>query len=340
MLNKLFPIEHTKRVEDVDYERLVRSGYNVFLFDYDYTLAPWKTLEIGPETEKVFQKLRDLGVRVLIVTNAKKERVEHLEERFPWIEIHWSMRKPSLKRLSLVLKSRGIDPKSCVIIGDLFLTDILVGNRMGMYTVMVNPRLYEAREFYKWIVGGLSIVLYRTLFFVFGWFFRLTSLLSPNEWAESVRDIDYDNLIENGFKTFIFDFDNTLAPWRSENVPEEHMKILRELKERDGILVIVASNGKRRVSLPVLTLWKVGKPIAFKLRKELKRRKRDFKKTVVIGDQLFTDILFGNSIGAYTIKTQPLRKEEALITRFNRLFEKLFLKLLVQKPSLSPQDRN
>ena len=337
MLDKLFPIEHVKKIEDVDYERLVKSGYTTFLFDYDFTLAPWKTLNIDKEAERIFQRLREMGARVYIVTNAKEDRVGHLRDRFPWMRIYWNMRKPFLKRISEMLKREGIDPERCVIIGDLFITDILIGNRLGMYTVMVNPRLYETRELYKWIVGGLSIAFYRTVFFVFGWFFRLSSLISPNEWVESVGEVDYSKLLEHGFETFVFDFDNTLAPWRSNEIPDSHLEILERLLG-SGAKVIVASNGKREIELPVPAIWRSGKPLGFKIKRKLREMGADFKKTVVIGDQLFTDVLFGNTIGAYTIKVQPLRKEEALITKMNRLLEKMFSRLLVEKPSLTSQN--
>ncbi len=334
MLDKLFPIEHVKRIEDIDYERLVKAGYSVFIFDYDFTLAPWKTIELDSETVSIFEKLKHMGVEIFVMTNAKFERVEHLKKKLPWIEVHWSMGKPSIKKMKKILNRKGINPKKVVIIGDLFLTDILAGNRLGMYTIMVNPRLYEAKELYKWIVGGLSVALYRTLFFFFGWIFRLASLASPNEWVKDVKSINYDRLVENGFEVFVFDFDNTLAPWRSSYVPEDHVRILENLKRR-GVKVLIASNGKKRdVDLPFKTFWRVGKPIALKLRRYMKERRFDFKRTVVVGDQLFTDVLFGNLIGAYTIKTQPLKKEEAFVTKINRLFEKIFSKLIVDKPKI------
>ena len=334
MLDKLFPIEHVRRVEDVDYERLFRAGYDTFLFDYDFTLAPWKTLSIDESTWRVFKRLRDMGARVLVVTNAKEERVAHLRRSFPWLEVHSNMSKPSVRKIKRILDEKGIDPRRCVIIGDLFLTDILAGNRLGMYTVMVNPRLYEAREIYKWIVGALSVALYRTAFFFFGWLFRLASLISPNEWAGGVSDIDFDRLIRHGFELFIFDFDNTLAPWRSPAIPEEHLEILLSLQRR-GVEVCVVSNGRvRNLSLPFRTLWRAGKPIAPKVRRCLKELGVDPRNVVVIGDQLFTDVLFGNLIGAYTIKTNPLKKEEAPMTKINRLLERAFMKLMVEKPRI------
>ena len=336
VLSKLFPIEHVKSIEDIDYDRLFRAGFDTFLFDYDFTLAPWGELEIKKETEKIFKKLHSMGVRVFIVTNAKKERVKHIKEKFPWIEVHWSVKKPSIKKISEILSRKNISPSKCVIIGDLFLTDVLVGNRMGMYTIMVNPQTYNAMRLYKKIVGFLSVILYRTLFFLFGWFFRIGALISPNEWKDNVRDIDYDSLIKSGFELFIFDFDNTLAPWKSVTILKENEKLLKKLSKKAKVL-IASNSSPRKVNtdLDVEIIWKSYKPFAGKVKKRIKDLKFDHKKVVVIGDQLFTDVLFGNLIGAYTIKVNPIKEEEAIVTKFNRFLEKIFSKVMVQKPEIS-----
>jgi len=336
VLNKLFPIEHVKSIEDIDFDRLFRAGFNTFLFDYDFTLAPWGELELKREVEEIFKKLHKMGARVFIVTNAKRERVEHIKEKFPWIEVYWNMKKPSIKEISEILSEKNVSPSNCVIIGDLFLTDILVGNRMGMYTIMVNQQVYKAVKVYKKIVGALSVILYRTLFFLFGWFFRIGALISPNEWRNSVRDIDYDSLIKDGFKLFIFDFDNTLAPWGSTFILKENEKILDELTKK--VKVLIASNSLPKevnTNLNVEMIWKSYKPFAGKVKRRIKAMGIDYKKVVVIGDQLFTDILFGNLIGAYTIKVKPINNEEAIVTKINRFLEKAFSKVLVRKPKLS-----
>ncbi|MCD6450129.1 MAG: YqeG family HAD IIIA-type phosphatase, partial [Thermotogaceae bacterium] len=297
---------------------------------------PWGEIKIKKETEEIFKKLNKMGAKVLIVTNAKKDRVNHIREEFPWIEVYWSVRKPSIKRISKILSEKDISPSKCVIIGDLFLTDILVGNRLGMYTIMVNPQIYEAMKVYKKIVGTLSIILYRTFFFLFGWFFRIGALISPNEWKDNVREVNYDSLIKNGFELFIFDFDNTLAPWKSTAILKENKKLLEELSKKAKVLI--ASNSSPRQmnnDLNLEIIWRSYKPFAGKIKRRIKDLGVNHKRVVVIGDQLFTDVLFGNLIGAYTIKVNPIKEEEAVVTKINRFLEKVFSKVIVQKPTIS-----
>ena len=65
-------------------------------------------------------------------------------------------------------------------------------------------------------------------------------------------------------------------------------------------------------------------------KRELSIRKdrwvQELKNKVVIGDQLLTDVLFGNLIGARSILVSPLNIEKNMIRRFQRHFESWALK--------------
>ena len=50
----------------------------------------------------------------------------------------------------------------------------------------------------------------------------------------------------------------------------------------------------------------------------------------VIGDQLLTDVLFGNRVGITTILVNPLSVHDKIFTRFNRRREKKIYKKLYQ----------
>ncbi|MBO7676477.1 MAG: hypothetical protein J6S49_03075 [Erysipelotrichaceae bacterium] len=46
------------------------------------------------------------------------------------------------------------------------------------------------------------------------------------------------------------------------------------------------------------------------------------KKTIVLGDQLVTDILGANLSGCYGIYCKQLQEKDSTITKFNRMIEK------------------
>ena len=54
----------------------------------------------------------------------------------------------------------------------------------------------------------------------------------------------------------------------------------------------------------------------------------------MIGDQLFTDVACGNLFKFYTIKVEPLTKNEGIWTRMIRFFEQIALKWIREKPTL------
>ncbi|QTA37390.1 YqeG family HAD IIIA-type phosphatase [Thermosipho ferrireducens] len=150
-----------------------------------------------------------------------------------------------------------------------------------------------------------------------------------DEMHKTIFDINYDQLIKNGKQCFIYDFDNTLNRWRESHVDQPIIELFKKLNSK-GVKILIVSNGHpRKLEIDVECIWLARKPFAFKVRKWLKNNNIDPKTVVVIGDQLFTDVLFGKFIKAYTIKVEPLdKKHEFWGTKILRFFEKLVLKML------------
>ncbi|MBO8161619.1 MAG: HAD-IIIA family hydrolase [Thermosipho sp. (in: Bacteria)] len=149
------------------------------------------------------------------------------------------------------------------------------------------------------------------------------------EFKKSIFDIDYDKLIENGYKVFLFDFDNTLNKWKMSIISNETIKLFEKLKNKKAQIFIVSNGKPRKLNYHIETIWLARKPFTFKVKKFLKSKNFDKEKIVVIGDQFFTDMIFGKLLGAYLIKVEPLdTSREFLITKIFRFFEKLLLKIL------------
>lgn len=144
--------------------------------------------------------------------------------------------------------------------------------------------------------------------------------------VRKVTEIDFESLLRNGKSVFLFDFDNTINFWKSSEIPEDVVKIFEFLKSR-GATVFIVSNGRpRRLNYEIPVIWRALKPFTWKVKVKLRNFLREKDKVVVVGDQLFTDVLFGNLLGAYTIKVEPLDlKREFLSTKILRFFERLIL---------------
>ncbi len=73
----------------------------------------------------------------LCSNNPSKKRIKLIAEELD-LEFTYSGGKPSKRKLKKVLDRIPYSSKEIAIIGDRIFTDILVGNRLGMYTILVD----------------------------------------------------------------------------------------------------------------------------------------------------------------------------------------------------------
>jgi HAD superfamily phosphatase (TIGR01668 family) len=159
----------------------------------------------------------------------------------------------------------------------------------------------------------------------------MPQLLRPAEYRRSIQQIDLDRLAAMGIKAVLLDLDNTLVEWNNPEPTAELRQWLAALRARGMQPCLVSNNRGARVRDFAA---KVGLPY---VSRAVKPRRKGFREamamlgvtpaqTVVVGDQLFTDILGGNRLGAYTILVQPLHPRELLWTRMMRRLERPLLR--------------
>ena len=171
---------------------------------------------------------------------------------------------------------------------------------------------------------------------------KLLQLLCPDECVGSVPLIDLTNLKNRQIEALLLDLDNTIVPWRSYDVAPEVAEWVS--KARQGMKVCLVSNSRtpRRVSklaeeLRVSFVKQGGKPRRVGFKAALKLLGVEPSRAAVIGDQVFTDILGGNRLGAHTILVRPLHRREFIGTKVSRLAEKLVLRMLERRGMIANQ---
>lgn len=154
----------------------------------------------------------------------------------------------------------------------------------------------------------------------------LFKLLMPREFLEDLSDLDIDKFLKAGKDFFIFDFDNTLGLWRSCVIEERFQTLLNRITQASG-KVLIASNGRpRQISQEgVQVIWRARKPLAGKIKRALLEQNVDLSRVVMIGDQIFTDVLAGNMLGVYTVKVRPLSTREFFGTKVLRVLERIVI---------------
>ena len=138
MLKLFLPNEQVKSVLEIEPDRLKQKGIKAVITDLDNTLVAWDRPDATPELLQWFQKMRDAGIKVLIVSNNNQKRVSSFSTPLdlPFI---FEARKPMGRAFRKAIKLLGVQKHETVVIGDQLLTDVFGGNRSDLYTILVIP---------------------------------------------------------------------------------------------------------------------------------------------------------------------------------------------------------
>lgn len=152
------------------------------------------------------------------------------------------------------------------------------------------------------------------------------SLLYPDLMVDNIFSLTAGQLLEAGCKAILLDVDNTLTTHDNPQPADGVVEWLEEMKSGGLELIIVSNNKAQRVKLFANLLGldfvsRAAKPLPIGFARACRRLGIKKSEAAVIGDQVFTDILGGNLLGAYTILTQPFEAESSLSFRIRRRFE-------------------
>lgn len=162
--------------------------------------------------------------------------------------------------------------------------------------------------------------------------------LKPDEVLKCVYDIDIDKLRVMGYRYMLLDLDNTLLPWNSCEVRGELKDWLCRLSDAGFSCVIVSNNSHPRVQpvakqLGIPFVENANKPLRSSVSRAMKLAGARTRQTLMVGDQLVTDIWAGKTARLYTILVSPLCEKEHAGTKINRWLERMLLKRMgVKRP--------
>ncbi len=158
------------------------------------------------------------------------------------------------------------------------------------------------------------------------------SLLYPTLYRRHITDVTIEDLHRLGVRGVLLDVDNTLTTHDDPNLTDNVREWLDNAQQEGLLLLIVSNNREERVA-PFAE--KIGLPYYSHARKPLPggyRKAAELlgfskKECVVIGDQIFTDILGANLSGIPSILLEPIQAEvEQKFIAFKRKVERLLLK--------------
>ena len=160
--------------------------------------------------------------------------------------------------------------------------------------------------------------------------------LLPDIYQKSIYSIDYSALKDAGIKIVLFDLENTLTSYESDEPNINLKELIHEIKNI-GITPVIISNARKKRIEPFkdgLTLnaaYFSLKPLKFKYKKIMKLYKAKPSEVAAIGDQLFTDILGANRLGITSILVNPISSSDFFLTKINRFFENIIISFYTRR---------
>ncbi len=155
----------------------------------------------------------------------------------------------------------------------------------------------------------------------------------PDYKFDRTGDIPDSFFEQNNIKFAVLDIDNTLVPYTSPLPDENARAFLDRLKELGIRYCFVSNNNEERVQLFCGELStneeyisNAQKPLVRKIKRAMKRIGADKSNTVLIGDQVFTDVYAAKRAGILAVMVNPIEAKETPFFGFKRAMEKIVLK--------------
>ena len=153
------------------------------------------------------------------------------------------------------------------------------------------------------------------------------SLVLPTVALKVVTDITIEMLKSLRVKAILLDVDNTLALHGSQKPFEGAVEWTKMVRKHGYQIIIISNNLRRRVApfaaqfdLPFIP--SANKPFRYGINKARKMLDMKSEDILIVGDQVFTDILGANFFKMKSILLEPVDNEDSLTFRFRRWLEK------------------
>ncbi len=136
------------------------------MLDVDETLVPFRETEPSDLLKQWVEDIGQVASIWLASNNLSFNRIDRIAQslNLPYIA---AARKPSGTKLRRAIAAMNLPPNQIAMVGDRLFTDILAGNRLGMFTILVEPiaiktyapPLYSIRNFEVWLSQILGVSL-------------------------------------------------------------------------------------------------------------------------------------------------------------------------------------
>nr|YP_002048773.1 HAD-superfamily phosphatase subfamily IIIA [Paulinella chromatophora]ACB42563.1 HAD-superfamily phosphatase subfamily IIIA [Paulinella chromatophora] len=159
---------------DLDYSlpelplnQLIRRHFRALILDVDCTLVPNCHSHLPVSVEGWLNEAKDYFDLWLFSNNPSNYHIGKLAKKLN-LPFRNRVAKPRIRALQRLVSEINLPYNQIAIIGDRIFSDILTGNRLGLFTVLVNPVTRDGysrkkqgmqnveRELTRWIGGSVN----------------------------------------------------------------------------------------------------------------------------------------------------------------------------------------
>ena len=121
---------------EIPHERLIQEGIKCLLIDVDGTILCRNSKNIPPKVKTWIRKSKKHFALYLISNNPSEKRISSIGSELG-VNYKFKALKPSKTKTLQVINLLNVEPQNIAIIGDRIFTDIVVGNRCKIKTILV-----------------------------------------------------------------------------------------------------------------------------------------------------------------------------------------------------------
>ena len=124
-------------------EILQQNQLKGLILDVDETLVPFREAQVSQELVQWVNQIRQIASLWLVSNNLSENRISRIAQslNLPYL---LGAAKPSRRKLRQAIAAMDLPIPQVAMVGDRLFTDVLAGNRLGMFTILVTPMIHPA----------------------------------------------------------------------------------------------------------------------------------------------------------------------------------------------------
>lgn len=132
------------------------------VLDVDETLVPIKATEASPQLRQWVEQTRLVAALWLVSNNLSDARIGGIARSLNLPYILGAV-KPSRRKLRQAVTAMNLPVEQVAMVGDRLFTDVLAGNRLGMFTILVEPIVDPGEAVRSYPVRSFEVLLSQVL---------------------------------------------------------------------------------------------------------------------------------------------------------------------------------